>query len=76
MIGAEVARQVLPGIPISLSSDVVPELQEYERTVTTVADAYVKPRVGSYVKNLQRDPKVSLLVEDGIARAAARPAVD
>ncbi len=57
---ARIARQVLPGIPISLSSDVVPEMQEYERTVTTVADAYVKPRVGSYVKNLQRDLKRSM----------------
>jgi N-methylhydantoinase A len=54
---ARIARQVLPGIPISLSSTVVPEMQEYERTVTTVADAYVKPRVATYVKNLQRQLK-------------------
>jgi len=57
---ARIARQVLPGLPISLSSDVVPEMQEYERTVTTVADAYVKPRVGSYLKNLQRELKRSM----------------
>ncbi|MCM2312924.1 MAG: hypothetical protein NDI84_16145, partial [Steroidobacteraceae bacterium] len=31
----EIAAEVLPGIPISLSSEVVPEMQEYERTVTT-----------------------------------------
>jgi N-methylhydantoinase A len=54
---ARIARDVLPGIPISLSSDVVPEMQEYERTVTTVANAYVKPRVATYVKNLQRELK-------------------
>lgn len=47
-----IAAQVLPGIPISLSSEVVPEMQEYERTVTTVANSYVRPRVERYVKNL------------------------
>jgi len=30
----EIALEVLPGVPVSLSSDVVPEMQEYERTVT------------------------------------------
>jgi N-methylhydantoinase A len=47
-----IAREVLPGIPISLSCEVVPEMQEYERTVTTVANSYVRPRVERYVKNL------------------------
>jgi N-methylhydantoinase A len=46
------AQKVLPGIPISLSSEVVPEMQEYERTVTTVANSYVRPRVERYVRNL------------------------
>jgi N-methylhydantoinase A len=44
---------VLPGVPVSLSSEVVPEMQEYERTVTTVANSYVRPRVQRYVHNLQ-----------------------
>jgi N-methylhydantoinase A len=47
-----IAKEVLPGIPISLSCEVVPEMQEYERTVTTVANSYVRPRVERYVKNL------------------------
>src|SRR5690606_11892978 len=49
---AQIAREELPGIPVSLSSQVVPEMQEYERTVTTVANSYVRPRVARYVRNL------------------------
>jgi N-methylhydantoinase A len=48
-----IAQEELPGIPVSLSSEVVPEMQEYERTVTTVANSYVRPRVAKYVKNLK-----------------------
>jgi N-methylhydantoinase A len=47
-----IAGEELPGIPVSLSSQVVPEMQEYERTVTTVANSYVRPRVARYVRNL------------------------
>lgn len=36
---AQIAAEELPGIPVSLSSEVVPEMQEYERTVTTVANS-------------------------------------
>ncbi|CAG0945004.1 N-methylhydantoinase A [Gammaproteobacteria bacterium] len=54
---AGVAAKVLPGIPVSLSSEVVPEMQEYERTVTTVANAYVGPKVSRYVRNLHRELK-------------------
>ena len=50
----EVAERVLPGVPVSLSSDVVPEMQEYERTITTVANSYVRPKVATYVRNLQQ----------------------
>lgn len=49
----EIAGEVLPGVPVSLSSEVVPEMQEYERTVTTVANSYVRPVVQRYVHNLQ-----------------------
>ncbi len=50
-IGA-LAAEVLPGVPVSLSSDVLPELREYERTVTTVANGYVQPQVKRYVEAL------------------------
>jgi N-methylhydantoinase A len=68
----EIAREELPGIPVSLSSDVVPEMQEYERTVTTVANSYVRPKVARYIENLRgkirqtaRDVKLHILRSDG-----------
>ncbi len=51
----EIAEEVLPGIPVSISSDVIPEMQEYERTITTVANSYVRPRVETYVTNLKAE---------------------
>jgi N-methylhydantoinase A len=50
---AEIAAEVLPGVPISMSHEVLPEMQEYERTLTTVANASVRPVVSRYVKNLR-----------------------
>jgi len=49
----EIAAEVMPNVPVSLSSEVVPEMQEYERAVTTVANSYVRPVVQRYVHNLQ-----------------------
>ncbi|WP_214368494.1 hydantoinase/oxoprolinase family protein [Pseudonocardia sp. H11422] len=49
---AEIAAEELPGVPVSLSSDVLPELREYERTVTTVANGYVQPQVKRYIETL------------------------
>lgn len=51
---AKIAREVMPGIPVSLSSEIVPEMQEYERTITTVANSYVRPKVETYVRSLHR----------------------
>ncbi len=48
----EIAGEELPGVPVSLSSDVLPELREYERAVTTVANGYVQPQVARYVTRL------------------------
>ncbi|KAL0578437.1 hypothetical protein V5O48_003536 [Marasmius crinis-equi] len=50
---ASLLRSEFPDIPLSLSHEVLPELMEYERTVTTVANAYIKPIVGRYLENLQ-----------------------
>ncbi|MEM9529830.1 MAG: hydantoinase/oxoprolinase family protein [Pseudomonadota bacterium] len=49
----ELAQEVMPEIPVSLSSEVVPEMQEYERAITTVANSYVRPKVEKYMQNLQ-----------------------
>ncbi len=53
----DIALDVMPKVPVSISSDVVPEMQEYERTLTTVANSYVRPVVSEYIKSLQRDLK-------------------
>ena len=42
-----------PQMSVSLSSEVSPKIREYERTNTTVANAYIKPLVGRYVERLQ-----------------------
>ncbi len=56
---AQIAAEELPGIAISLSSSVLPELREYERTITTVVNAYVQPQVAKYVANLETQLKGS-----------------
>ena len=48
----DVAQSVLPGIPVSISSEVMPEMYEYERTETTVVNSYIRPVVAKYVENL------------------------
>lgn len=55
-----IAAEVMPDIPVSLSCDVIPEMQEYERAVTTVANSYVRPRVQSYIENLTRELKARM----------------
>jgi len=52
---AAVAREVLGDLPISLSSEILPEIREYERTLTTVANAYVQPSVARYIGNLEKE---------------------
>ena len=42
-----------PGLPVSLSSSISPRFREYERTSTTVANAYVRPLVARYVERLE-----------------------
>ncbi|MCY1136810.1 hydantoinase/oxoprolinase family protein [Actinoplanes sp. Pm04-4] len=49
---AQLAAEELPGIEVSLSSVVLPEMREYERALTTVANGYVQPQVARYVANL------------------------
>ncbi|MBS3651626.1 hydantoinase/oxoprolinase family protein [Pseudaminobacter sp. 19-2017] len=49
---AEVIRELAPDLPYSISSDVLPQMKEYERTSTTVVNAYIMPIVASYLKHL------------------------
>ncbi len=82
-IGAIVER-LYPGFPVTLSAHVLPEFREYERTLTACMNSYVRPRVASYVSDLQSELKgigakaeVNLLRSDAglmtITEAARNP---
>ena len=51
---AEHFKQKCPTVYLSLSSEVAPFLGEYERTATTVFNAYISPRISVYLNNLER----------------------
>ena len=75
----EIIREIMPEVPLSLSHEVLPEMQEYERTLTTVANAAVRPVVGRYVRNLRgrleglnMTGSLSLLRSDGGLMSAAK----
>ena len=83
----DVAREVFADVTISISSEVVPEMQEYERTETTVVNSYVRPEVSRYINNLQAsleetmadNLQLSILRSDGglaSSRAAAESPVN
>jgi N-methylhydantoinase A len=69
---AEQIRAALPDMFVSLSSDLVREIKEYERTSTVVANAYVKPLVANYLRELnsrisaiQSDVPLRVMVSSG-----------
>jgi N-methylhydantoinase A len=49
----DILQEALPGLRITLSSEVCPEVREYERTSTAVANAYVQPMMDSYLERMQ-----------------------
>lgn len=51
-IGA-IVQELYPDFPVTLSSDVLPEFREYERTVTACMNSYVRPKVATYISNLE-----------------------
>ena len=58
----EVLAERLPGVPVSLSSEVSPQMREYERFTTVCANAFVKPMMAAYLSRL-----TGRLAEIGIA---------
>ncbi|MBP1842700.1 N-methylhydantoinase A [Rhizobium petrolearium] len=75
---AEILREELPGLAVTTSTDVLPVVREFERTLTTVLNATVMPGVTTYVGRLEKrltDEKVAaplLLMQSngGVAGAA------
>ncbi|HTZ35888.1 MAG TPA: hydantoinase/oxoprolinase family protein, partial [Stellaceae bacterium] len=81
---AAALRARLPGLHLSLSSEVLPEIREFERTSTTVANAYVMPVMDRYLAALEQGlaelrvtaPLLTMQSNGGVmtaARARARP---
>ncbi|HZO98464.1 MAG TPA: hydantoinase/oxoprolinase family protein [Gaiellaceae bacterium] len=50
----DVIHALYPGFPVTISSDVLPEFREYERTLTACMNSYVRPKVEAYVSTLER----------------------
>ena len=50
----EIVERLYPGFPVTLSAHVLPEFREYERTLTACMNSYVRPKVASYVGDLQK----------------------
>lgn len=76
---ARIAKKIFPDLSISVSHEILPEMFEYERTLTTVANSAVRPVVGNYVRNLEielrkmgMNGQLSLLRSDGGLMSAAK----
>ncbi|MGE0410162.1 MAG: hydantoinase/oxoprolinase family protein, partial [Amphiplicatus sp.] len=54
---AEIVAKARPDLSLTLASEVAPEIREYERLSTAVANAYVRPLMARYLTGLQRDLK-------------------
>lgn len=50
----ELINDEIPGMKVSLSSEILPEIKEYERAITTVVNAYVLPTVSTYLSQLKQ----------------------
>jgi N-methylhydantoinase A len=50
----EALKRALPGAYVALSSDVLPQIKEFERVSTTVVNAYVGPALSGYLEELER----------------------
>jgi N-methylhydantoinase A len=52
---AEILREELQGVPVLVSSDVLPEMREWHRASATALSAYVLPRIGGYLDELREE---------------------
>ncbi|HZJ47491.1 MAG TPA: hydantoinase/oxoprolinase N-terminal domain-containing protein, partial [Acidimicrobiia bacterium] len=59
----EAIQRLAPDVPVSLSSRVAPEFREFERTSTTVLNAYLSPVVGRYLQQLRSRARAAGLPE-------------
>jgi N-methylhydantoinase A len=77
-------EEMAPDMPVSLSSEILPEFREYERTLVTVMNAYVRPSMRRYLSGfeeklhrVQFQPNVNIVRSDGglmsVERASQSP---
>ena len=77
-------EEIAPEMPVSLSSEILPEFREYERTLVTVMNAYVRPSMRRYLSGfeeklhrIQFKPSVNIVRSDGglmsVERASQSP---
>jgi N-methylhydantoinase A len=66
----ELLEELLPGVPVSLSSELVGTFREYERTATTALDAALSPPLGSYLQTLAASTRKQGLVEPQIMQSS------
>jgi N-methylhydantoinase A len=76
---AELLREALPGVAVTASSDVLPVVREYERSLATILNAQVMPAISTYVRQLEERlsgegiaaPLLLMKSNGGVAGAAA-----
>lgn len=51
---ADIVRERYPDIPVSVSSDILPEFREYDRAITTVMNDYVRPIMKRYLSQIEK----------------------
>ncbi|MCK1634667.1 hydantoinase/oxoprolinase family protein [Bradyrhizobium sp. 162] len=79
---AQLVRKSWPEVWLSISADIAPVLGEYERTSTTVLNAYVTPRVVPYLRQLEQDLRAQglayplLLIQSNGGAASVEQLVD
>jgi len=76
----EILLEEVPEVAVSISSEVWPEYREYERAVTTLVDAFVKPHVNGYLERAERGlrevaPGAPLLIMKSNGGVMPAPAV-
>ena len=80
----DIIQDMAGNLSVSISSDILPEFREYERTLVTVMNAYVGPRMRRYLSNFEEklrgfnfSPHVNIVRSDGglmsVARASESP---
>lgn len=68
----QIAEQMYPDLPVSISTDILPEFREYERALTTVMNSYVRPKMSNYLSGIEEkmraadlSPAINIVRSDG-----------